>query len=112
MRLTMGSIDLADEDVVLLKASAALKDWSMRQYIANALQGFLQVKKSEILNTVYLRAKKYGIEPQEALNRLVAGTGFNDLEVVNPSPLLSAEEREQSVKMFSLRDFELHPEGK
>ena len=112
MRLNIGNLDMSDEDVVLLKASVGLKDWSMRQYVANALQGFLQVKKNEILNTVYLRAKKYGIEPQEALRRLVEGEGFRDLPVVNSAPLLTSEEREKTVKMFSLSDFDLHPEGK
>jgi len=112
MRLNIGTIDISDEDEALLKVSAELKGWSMRQYVANALQGFLQVKKNEILNTVQLRAKKYGIEPQEAYRRLATGVGFKDLSVVDPAPMLTPEEKEKTVKMFSLSDFELHPEGK
>ena len=112
MRINVGNIDLADEDVALLKASAALKDWSMRQYVAAALQGFIQVKKNEILNTVHLRAKKYGISPEEAFRRLLEGESFRDLPIVNPAPILTPEEKERAVKMFSLVDFELHPEGR
>lgn len=112
MKLNIGNIDLSEEDIAMLKASANLKGWSMRQYVANALNGFLQVKKNEILNTVMLRAKKYGISQQEAFRRLVSDEGFDGLEIVEPFPLLTAEEKERSVKMFSLADFDLHLEGK
>jgi hypothetical protein len=112
MRLNIGNIDLSDEDIALLKVSAALKGWSMRQYVANALNGFLQVKKREILNTVMLRAKKYGITQEEAFHRLFSEDGFDGLTVVDPAPLLSEKEKEESVKMFSLTNFDLHPEGK
>lgn len=112
MRLNIGNIDLSDEDIALLKVSAALKGWSMRQYVANALNGFLQVKKNEILNTVKLRAKKYGISQEEAFRRLFSDEGFDGLTIVDPAPLLTSEEKEQSVKMFSLANFDLHPEGK
>ncbi|NJL19764.1 MAG: hypothetical protein HC895_01400 [Leptolyngbyaceae cyanobacterium SM1_3_5] len=112
MRLNIGNIDLSDEDIALMKVSAALKGWSMRQYVANALNGFLQVKKNEILNTVKLRAKKYGISEEEAFRRLFSDEGFDGLTIVDPAPLLTSEEKEQSVKMFSLTNFDLHPEGK
>lgn len=112
MRLNIGNIDLADEDITLLRASAALKGWSVRQYSANALNGFLQVKKSEILNTVKLRAKKYGISDEDAFHRLVSGDGFNELPIVDPAPLLTDDEKERVVKMFSLANFDLHPEGR
>jgi len=112
MKLNIGNIDLSEEDIAMLKASANLKGWSMRQYVANALNGFLQVKKNEILNTVMLRAKKYGISQQEAFRRLVNDEGFEGLEIVEPVPLLTPEEKEKSVRMFSLSDFDLHIEGK
>jgi hypothetical protein len=112
MRLNIGNIDLSDEDIALLKVSASLKGWSMRQYVANALNGFIQVKKNEILNTVKLRAKKYGVSQEEAFRRLFADEGFDGLSIIDPAPILTEEEKEQSVKMFSLINFDLHPEGK
>jgi len=112
MRLNIGNIDLSDEDIALLKVSASLKGWSMRQYVANALNEFLQAKKNEILNTVTLRAKKYGISQAEAFRRLCIDEGFAGLTIVDPAPLLTREEKEQSLKLFSLTNFDLHPEGK
>lgn len=112
MRLNIGNIDLSDEDIALLKVSASLKGWSMRQYVANALNEFIQVKRNEILNTVKLRAKKYGISQEEAFRRLFSDEGFDGLVIVDPAPLLSDEEKEQATKMFSLTDSNLHPEGK
>lgn len=112
MRLNIGNIDLSDEDISLLRVSAALKGWSMRQYTANALTGFLQVKKNEILNTVKLRAKKYAISDQEVFHRLHSGEGFSELPIADPAPLLTEDEKERVVKMFSLANFDLHPEGR
>jgi hypothetical protein len=112
MRFNIGNVELSEEEVNLIRASAALKGWSIRQYVANALCGFIQVKKNEILNTVMLRAKKYGITQQEAFRRLCTDEGFDGLSIVDPAPLLTDAEKEQAVKMFSLADFDLHHEGK
>ncbi len=111
MRLNIGNIDLSDEAIAMLKVSANLKGWSMRQYVASALDRLLQIKKNEILDTVALRAKKYGISPEEAFRRLFTGEDFDGLEIVDPAPMLTAEEREKTVRRFSLEDVDLHPEG-
>jgi hypothetical protein len=81
----LGQVDLSDENEVLLKVGSALNDTSLRAYVANALNGFLKRHEEAIMEGVRRRAKKYGIEPKEALNRLYSNQGFDDLPVVDPT---------------------------
>lgn len=85
MRVNLGQVDLSDENEVLLRVGAALNDTSLRAYVANALNGFLKGHEQAIMEGVRRRARKYGIEPKEALERLYSNKGFDDLPVVDPT---------------------------
>jgi hypothetical protein len=85
MRVNLGQVNLSDENEVLLKVGAALNDISLRAYVANALNGFLKHHEEAIMEGIRKRARKYGIEPKDALNRLYSGQGFEDLPIIDPT---------------------------